>query len=32
MNKLTVYTERFATAGLMLLAVVPFIATGLFGR
>lgn len=32
MNKLTIYTERFATAGLMLLAVVPFIATGLFGR
>jgi uncharacterized membrane protein len=32
MNKLTVYTERFATAGLLLLAVLPFVATGMFGR
>jgi hypothetical protein len=32
MNTLTLYTERFATAGLLLLAILPVVATGLFGR
>jgi hypothetical protein len=32
MKNLTLYTERFATAGLLLLAILPVIATGLFGR
>jgi hypothetical protein len=32
MNNLTLYTERFATAGLLLLAVLPVVASGLFGR
>ncbi len=32
MKNLTLYTERFATAGLLLLAVLPVVATGLFGR